>query len=113
MKSLFDRYEDEAKEERCGLILVQGIVIECKNIHPEPEKGFEIDPEVVLKHLDELSGTWHTHPQQSSTLSGEDHTCFTQWPDLDHYIIGEDGVRIYQIMEGAVIDVNYIPRPTG
>lgn len=113
MIDLFDRYEDGALEERCGLILDGDVIIECKNIHPEPEKGFEIDPEVVLEHLDQLRGTWHTHPGQKSTLSGEDHICFTQWPALDHYVIGEDGIRAYKIMEGAVIDADYIPWQAG
>lgn len=110
MKNLFDYYEAEATEERCGLILKGDIIKEFPNIHPEPTKGFEIDPQEIMDHLDEMIGTWHTHPQQTSVFSGEDHICFTQWPSLTHYVIGSDGIRVYKITEGAVLDAGYIPR---
>jgi len=110
MSDLYKYYDDEATEERCGLILKDGQSIECDNIHPEPEKGFEIDPEVILEHLSDLKGTWHTHPKQDSKLSGEDHLCFTQWPDLDHFVLGNEGTTLYKVQEGAVINVDHFPR---
>ncbi len=109
MSDLFNHYSEEGPE-RCGLILMGGVILECDNIHPEPETGFEIDPETVLKHEADIEGTWHTHPGQSAILSGEDHLCFTQWPRLDHYIVGNDSIRIYRVKSGAVIDADHIPR---
>lgn len=111
MQSLFKYYNTSDNQERCGLILSGGETLESKNIHPEPEKGFEIDPEDILKHIDELAGTWHTHPNTSSVLSAEDFNCFKQWPDLTHYIISGDGIRVYKVIRGAVVDVNYITWP--
>ena len=109
MIDLFNYYEEDAKLERCGLILKGDKILECKNIHLEPSKGFEIDPEDIIKHLDDMVATWHTHPNQASTLSGEDHLCFTTWPDLKHFIIGSDGISVYIIREGAVICDSKIP----
>jgi proteasome lid subunit RPN8/RPN11 len=110
MKDLFSRYSDEILEERCGLILGSGEMLEVQNSHPEPTKGFEIDPETIIRYLDEMSGTWHTHPGQSSVLSGEDHLCFTAWPTLEHYVVGKDGIRLYRVDNGAVVDANHFPR---
>lgn len=110
MKDLFNYYSEEDSEERCGLVLISGEILELKNIHPEPSLGFEIDPEAIISYLAEMKATWHTHPKANSILSGEDHLCFSTWPDLDHYIIGKDGVRMYTVEEGAVIDADYLPR---
>lgn len=110
IKTLFECYDEEATVERCGFILKDGTVLEAENVHPNPEKGFEIDPLIVVEQIDEVIGVWHTHPKANSVLSGEDKLCFEQWPNLDHYVIGNDGVRLYQVVEGVVIDADYASR---
>lgn len=110
MENLFNLYEESFEEERCGFILKDGNVIELKNIHAEPTVGFEIDPKDILAYIDQLDAIWHTHPQDSSVLSGEDKSCMQQWPDLKHYIIGDDGVRLYMVRDGVVLNENHIPR---
>lgn len=109
MIDLYDNYYAEGPE-RCGLILDDFEVIETQNVHPEPDKGFEVDPEAIVKYDGKIIGTWHTHPNQSSILSQEDHACFSLWDELSHYIVGSDGVRKYVVMDGAVIDADYTPR---
>lgn len=105
---LYNHYEGD--EERCGFILFGGVIIELPNVHPEPINGFEIDPKAILRYIDQIEGIWHTHPKGSSTLSGEDKLCMEQWPQLDHYIVGEDGVSVYKVTEGVVINADYFPR---
>jgi proteasome lid subunit RPN8/RPN11 len=110
MQNLFDLYEDSFEEERCGFILKDGDLIELRNSHPEPTIGFEIDPKDTLAYIDQLAAIWHTHPQEPSVLSGEDKSCMEQWPDLKHYIVGEDGVRVYVVKDGVVLNEDYFPR---
>ena len=89
--------------ERCGLVLKNGRLIETENTHEDPIKGFRIDARELLKHEDNLAGTWHTHPGMSANLSNEDRKGFLQWPHLTHYIIGTDGVRSYVVEDGMVM----------
>lgn len=103
-----DFYDPEIKEERCGLLLEDGEIIETKNVHPEPDKGFEIDPKVILERLGDITGTWHTHPNKDSILSEDDIICYRAWPDLDHFILGRDGIRKYVVNDrGVVIVADY------
>src|ERR1041384_5952908 len=86
--------------ERRGLILTRGRVIECQNIAEDPERGFEIPPDDLVKYEKELTGTWHTHPGESSGLSLKDTYGFLAWPKLRHFIIGTDGVSEYRVEDG-------------
>lgn len=97
------------KVERCGLILDGKEPIEIKNIADDPVIGYVMDPEEVLPHLTSgrVTGTWHTHPHGTATLSGEDYKSFSFWPDLSHFIIGrrKDKVEVveYRTVNGALI----------
>lgn len=110
MLNLFDLYIPEMKEEQCGFILKDGTIVELKNIYGEPTEGFEIDPKDTLRYIDDLVGIWHSHPDSHSVLSGEDKQCMEQWPDLKHYIIGNDGIRVYVVKDGVVLNENHITR---
>lgn len=107
---MLDFYKEEDKEERCGFILNDGTILEVQNIHPEPESGFEIDPQETLRYINELAGVWHTHPKAPSVLSGDDKLYMEQWPQLSHYVIGNDGMREYRIEDGVLVNANYVPR---
>ena len=108
MKSLFEFYEGD--EERCGFILDDGQVLELKNIHPEPQKGFEIDAEEILRYISRIAAIWHTHPGSTSVLSGEDKLCMEMWPQVKHMIVGKDGITTYRVVNGAVLNEDYLPR---
>ena len=110
MKDLFEYYVEGETEERCGFALNDGQVIELSNIAEDKAAGFEIDPRDTLRYIDDMSGIWHTHPNKTSVLSGQDKQCFEQWPDVDHFVIGNDGIRKYRVMEGVVVNANHIPR---
>jgi proteasome lid subunit RPN8/RPN11 len=105
--SKFDRFWDpEDTKERCGFILKGNRMCEVQNTHPQPEHGFEIDPEAIIRHEDQIKATWHTHPNSDACLSEADYICFLNWPHLEHYIIGKDGVRRYVVVDGIVMNAN-------
>jgi proteasome lid subunit RPN8/RPN11 len=101
LKSLYDPNESE---ERCGLILDNGDIVETPNKHEDPKSGFVIDPVSLLEFEDKMVGTWHTHPAQKANLSQEDYVGFLNWPSLMHFIIGVDGVRLFVVEDGLVIE---------
>ncbi|BCJ91773.1 hypothetical protein IZ6_25080 [Terrihabitans soli] len=90
-------------EERVGFILRSGEIVEVKNVCEKPEEGFEVSGDDLLKHLPEIVGTWHTHPSGSSNLSMEDMAGFLNWPDWEHFIVGQDGVTRYVVSEGDLL----------
>lgn len=110
MKSLFKFYDDNIDVERCGFVIDSHKLVELTNVYHQTTEGFEIDPSDVLKYIDRLKGIWHTHPRKTSVLSGDDKLCMEQWPDIKHYIIGNDGIRVYVVKDGIVTNENYIPR---
>lgn len=98
-------YSDKG-EERCGFILPNKI-IEVKNIAPEPEEGFMIDPSDIVKYVEQQDAfaSWHTHPNYGSNLSGEDYRTFKAYNNLYHFIVGKDGVRCFAVEGQAVVEV--------
>lgn len=105
--SKFERFFDPNDEyERCGFILKGNRMVEVMNTHPDPKNGFEICADSIVRHEDNIKATWHTHPEGTSTLSGEDYTCFMNWPDLEHYIISKEGVRRYIVKDGVVVNAD-------
>lgn len=101
VKSLSNRYDDEV--EHVGFILSHGKVIEVENISEEPDKSFDVSGADILKYENDAVGTWHTHPKADSNLSVGDMETFLMWPDLEHYIVGIDGVTKYIVRDGEVL----------
>lgn len=107
LEELLTKYSDEGPE-RLGFVFESGKIIELTNIHPHPEEGAQYPSEDLFKYLysdnieDAVAATWHTHPAESSTLSGDDFMSFKNHPSLEHYIIGNNGVRKYYFDEGAL-----------
>lgn len=56
--------------------------------------------------LPEVVGTFHTHPNASANLSFEDYESFMGYPRLTHYIIGKDGVKVYKVINGVLINAS-------
>lgn len=95
------------KDERCGLILKDGTVVELENVHEAPREGYRMRPSDALPHLENLAGTWHTHPDSDPNLSEEDRNGFLAWPDLEHFIVGRRNgavfVTKYVVEDGMVL----------
>lgn len=89
--------------ERVGFILDSDTVVECRNVAPEPEDTFDVAPEEILLYCDLAAATWHTHPGGGSNLSVGDRETFLLWPDLLHYIVGENSITCYRIENGNVL----------
>jgi len=96
--------------ERWGIIQ-HGSVFELANIALEPETTF-LPASQDYVHLDhpETVATWHTHPRSDNTPSEEDKEAFLAWPHLLHYILGNNGLAAYQILNGEVIDHDHTTR---
>lgn len=80
---------------------------ELKNVSKTPERSFIISEEdqELLSSPDTI-GTFHTHPGSSSNLSYEDWLSFYSYPRLTHYIYGEQGLMIYKVQEGVLLNVD-------
>jgi proteasome lid subunit RPN8/RPN11 len=86
-------------KERVGFVLKTGQIVEVPNVCAEPEKGFLVRAEDLLKYEGKIAATWHTHPQGTAVLSVGDYDSFKNWPEWRHYIIGTDGVTEYYVDE--------------
>ena len=81
-------------DERCGLILKDGTIVEIENVAAVPDKSYKMNPVEVIKHADNIAATWHTHPDSDPNLSGADYTGFLGWPGLEHFIIGRRNGKV-------------------
>lgn len=96
-------------DERCGVVLKDGSVVEIENVADDKTNSYRMRPDTVLGFMqaDLIAGTWHTHPGADPNLSGEDRKGFLAWPDLEHSIIGvRDGavfVQRFRVDKGLVI----------
>lgn len=101
MLCLLDKLD--GPKERVGYILKNGEIVEVENICEDPENGFDVKGEDLLKWPPLAAATWHTHPGQTSNLSGADYAGFQYYPDLLHYIVGTDGVSCYRVVGSKVM----------
>jgi hypothetical protein len=88
--------------ERGGVIIAEGLV-EITNICGD-EDGYAPDPDELVLYIDQMIGTFHTHPGQTANLSVEDFNTYLQFPGMRHAIVGTDGVRWYEAKGGAVVN---------
>ncbi|MEL7188580.1 MAG: M67 family metallopeptidase [Pseudomonadota bacterium] len=74
------------EKEACGILLGQGAqilkFIETRNVHPSPDRHFEIDPQALIAaHKEEraggpqLLGYFHSHPNGKAMPSQTDRDC--------------------------------------
>lgn len=101
IKTLLKKYNEEV--ERVGFILPNGKVVEVENTSASPATSFDVSGESIMKYEGTAIGSWHTHPKDNSNLSVGDMETFLNWPDWDHYIIGNDGVTKYVVEDGEVL----------
>jgi proteasome lid subunit RPN8/RPN11 len=91
--------------ERVGFLLGKSKIQEVPNTSMEPESSFMVSSEDLLKYAlsEDTIATWHTHPKSNSNLSTFDYRAFLNYPNLKHIIIGTDGIRVYEVEDGAVL----------
>ncbi|WP_454287267.1 hypothetical protein [Rhizobium arsenicireducens] len=93
----------EGPNERVGFILKTGEIIEVPNVCSKPTDGFDVAGVDIVEFTPLAVATWHTHPDSDSNLSASDWHTFLSWPDLDHYIIGNDGVTKFVVQDGDIL----------
>lgn len=91
------------ENERVGLVLKDGTVVELENICHDPKNGFEVDAAELVKYYSDAVATWHTHPDATSNLSVGDLQSYLNYPELTHYLVGTDGVATYFVENGRVL----------
>lgn len=99
-QQLLAMYAPEGRE-RCGF-LVGTRLVEVENICPDDD-GFEMTGADILRFADKAGASWHTHPGGSANLSVGDYDTFRDWPDMNHFIIGQDGIATYTVEDGEVL----------
>ena len=106
-ETLYDKYSNTGKE-RVGYISGNEI-IEFENVHPDPERFFEVSLEDMerIENDPQAKTIWHTQPSKTSQLSYEDYVGFFSFPELTHVVIGYDGIRSYAVEGNAVIKTGY------
>lgn len=95
---------DSWEQERCGVILNSGEVIELPNSHPSPLFHFRILSEDISPYKENVVGVWHTHLNGDFNLSMDDYECFKSLPDYSHYIISDVGVAKYVVESDMVMN---------
>lgn len=108
-------------KEACGVIVAAGkkaVVIECRNVSPEPKGQFIIDPQDYTAAADrgEIIGIWHTHPDFSSEASDADRVgCENS--ELPWFILGlhkgDSGFWFDELsmIEPCGFEMPYVGRP--
>ncbi len=64
--------ESRFPDECCGLVLVDGTVIQLDNLSSTPRTSFEIDPARLIPHLKMIACVYHSHPNRPALASAED-----------------------------------------
>lgn len=105
-------FYDTSGPERAGIIKKDGSVIELENRSSSPMTSFSIDPD----QMKDATATWHTHPNKSANLSVADMQAFLAWPNLDHYIVGNDAILLFFVEDDVVIlsdETGFTWQPSG
>lgn len=92
--------------ERIGFILQDDTIVECDNLIKESKGGFDFAASDLIKYGLTAKASWHTHPGLLSNLSFNDQESFVMWPDMLHYIVGRDGIRVYKVERNRVIQTD-------
>lgn len=99
-----NEYYADTGPERVGIVLKDGTRVELENVSENPEQGFLISDDDLLRLDDpDVVGTWHTHPGVTGNLSVNDMEAFLAWPNLVHRIVGADGEWAFTVVDGVVI----------
>lgn len=101
LKHILKQFYADDGPERVGFVISENQLVEVENKAAEPTEGFIVSPRDIIKYTEEDSAlaTWHTHPDGSSNLSGEDYKTFKSWSKMYHFIIGKEGVRCFKFDE--------------
>lgn len=91
--------------EVCGFIMKDDSVIEIPNTSANPESGFLMSVHhlsTLITDPDDIVAIWHTHPNGTTHLSGEDIRSMVEgyiYPDWEYYTVTASVVTKWNVKE--------------
>lgn len=92
-------------DERCGIVLVGGEIVEIPNNSSYPRDSFVMSESDLEPFRPNMIATWHTHPRGPCNLSLEDYNTFMELPELQHLIITHKSVTAYGVEDDYVMNL--------
>jgi proteasome lid subunit RPN8/RPN11 len=124
LEEIVEHARRDAPAECCGVVISRDGVAE--SVHPlanlarTPKMGFEVDPMVLSRLLDEaeddgaeIGAIYHSHPRSAPEPSQTDINFSAGWPGVEWIIVGhattEPTVRSWLIADGQPAEVELTP----
>jgi proteasome lid subunit RPN8/RPN11 len=86
--------------EVCGAIYSHGIIVQHKNVHPEPTRNYDAEIDIA-----EAKAIWHSHPQGDTKPSENDvlfmTLCAQHGLRIKHFIVTAKEVHEYEVQSDA------------
>lgn len=95
---------DFLEDERCGLVLTSGEIIELPNMSSYPSNSFVLSVRDVEPYKSMMVATWHTHPKGPNNLSIDDYNTFLDMPEIPHFIVTTRSVTMFQAEDDYVMN---------
>ena len=90
-KQLINNMKDHANsqhpKECCGIITTDFEYVPYKNLAPDPENYFVLDPIAFVDHPDDCWAIFHSHPDQDNPLPSENDIESTSFEEYK-FIVG-------------------------
>lgn len=86
--------------EVCGAIYSHGIIVQHKNVHPDPAHNYDAEIDI-----EDARAIWHSHPQGPTTPSDGDmlfmNFCAEHGLSVKHIIVTPYEVHQYEVQSDA------------
>lgn len=93
-------------DERCGVVLTNGDIIELPNRSSHPNNSFMMQESDTSPYQEQIFATWHTHPRGPNNLSIEDYNTFAELEDIYHLILTPETISLYKMIDGYVMNIS-------
>lgn len=109
-KTLIDKdwqlYQSELNgDERCGVVLNDGTIVELPNRSSSPSNSFSMLESDFEPYREQAIATWHTHPRGPNNLSIDDYNTFVELEDYYHLILTHQSISLYKTIDGHVMNI--------
>jgi proteasome lid subunit RPN8/RPN11 len=86
--------------EVCGAIYSHNIIVQHRNVHPDPEHNYDAEIDI-----EDVKAIWHSHPQGPITPSDTDiafmECCVRHGIHIRHIIVTAKEVHEYEVQSDA------------
>ena len=109
-KALVSEAHAAAPHEMCGFVLDEGkSYIPVPNCHPEPERHFTMDEQIMLELLTHnahvVTGIYHSHPRGRKEPSDNDLGIMRAYPHFQFWIVTYNNVYEWELIDDQVYGV--------